>query len=109
MTSTHMRAAALTAHGSPLQIGAVSRPQVGEGQVLIRIAASAVNPLDLKIWKGQAAQARHSPPAILGIDAAGIVECVGASVAGFTPGDEVYGMTGGVGGLQGSLAEFVAA
>jgi len=104
-----MRAAALTAHGSPLQIGSVARPQVGEGQVLIRITASAVNPLDLKIWKGQAAHARHSPPAILGIDAAGIVECVGASVAGFTPGDEVYGMTGGVGGLQGSLAEFVAA
>jgi NADPH2:quinone reductase len=45
-------------------------------------------------------------PAIL---VAGIVEGVGAGVAGFTPGDEVYGMTGGVGGLQGSLAEFVAA
>jgi NADPH:quinone reductase-like Zn-dependent oxidoreductase len=104
-----MRAAALTAHGSPLQIGSVPRPQVEEGQVLIRIKASAVNPLDLKIWKGQAAHARHSPPAILGIDVAGIVECVGAGVAGFTPGDKVYGMTGGVGGLQGSLAEFVAA
>ncbi|MBV9559572.1 MAG: zinc-dependent alcohol dehydrogenase family protein [Bradyrhizobium sp.] len=104
-----MRAAVLTAFGSPLQIGSVSRPEAAEGHVLVRIKASAVNPLDLKICKGQAAHARHSPPAILGIDVAGVVESVGAGVAGFAPGDEVYGMTGGVGGLQGSLAEFVAA
>jgi NADPH:quinone reductase-like Zn-dependent oxidoreductase len=36
------------------------------------------------------------------------VEAIGSGVTGFRPGDEVYGMTGGVGGLQGSLAEFVA-
>jgi NADPH2:quinone reductase len=104
-----MQAAVLTACGSPLQIGSVSRPEAAKGQVLVRIRASGVNPLDLKIARGQAAHARHSPPAILGIDAAGIVESVGSGVAGFRPGDEVYGMTGGVGGLQGSLAEFVAA
>jgi NADPH:quinone reductase-like Zn-dependent oxidoreductase len=109
MTSTQMRAAVLTAHGSPLQIGLVPRPEAGEGLVLLRVKASAVNPLDLKISKGQAAHARHPLPAILGIDVAGVVEGVGAGVAEFTPGDEVYGMTGGVGGLQGSLAEFVAA
>ena len=109
MPSTQMRAAVLTAYGSPLQIGSVLRPEATDGQVLVRIKASAVNPLDLKISKGQASHARHSPPAILGIDVAGVVERVGAGVAGFKPGDEVYGMTGGVGGLQGSLAEFVAA
>jgi NADPH2:quinone reductase len=104
-----MQAAVLTVYGSPLQVGSVLRPEAADGQVLVRIRASAVNPLDLKISKGQAAHARHSPPAILGIDVAGIVESVGPGVAGFRPGDEVYGMTGGVGGLQGSLAEFVAA
>jgi NADPH2:quinone reductase len=109
MTSTQMRAAVLTAYGSPLQVGSLSRPAAAEGQVLVRIKASAVNPLDLKIAKGQAAHAQHSPPAILGIDVAGIVESVGTGVADLKPGDEVYGMTGGVGGLQGSLAEFVAA
>lgn len=108
MTSKQMRAAVLTAHGSPLQLGPVARPVAMEGQVLIRVGASAVNPLDLKIYKGQAAHARHSPPAILGIDVAGTVETVGAGVASFKPGDQVYGMTGGVGGLQGSLAEFVS-
>lgn len=108
MTSKQMRAAVLTAHGSPLQLGPVARPVAMEGQVLIRVGASAVNPLDLKIYKGQAAHARHSPPAILGIDVAGTVQTVGAGVASFKPGDQVYGMTGGVGGLQGSLAEFVS-
>jgi NADPH2:quinone reductase len=109
MTSTQMRAVVLTAHGSPLQIGLVPRPEAGEGLVLIRVKASAVNPLDLKISKGQATHARHPLPAILGIDVAGTVESVGRGVAAFTPGDEVYGMAGGVGGVQGSLAEFMAA
>jgi NADPH:quinone reductase len=109
MTSTQMRALVLTAHGSPLLFSSVARPEPAEGQVLVRIKASGVNPLDLKISKGPAAHARHPAPAILGIDLAGIVESVGAGVAAFKPGDEVFGMTGGVGGLQGSLAEFVAA
>jgi NADPH:quinone reductase-like Zn-dependent oxidoreductase len=104
-----MRALTLAAYDSPLRISSVSRPEPAEGQVLVRIIASGVNPLDLKISKGQAAHARHPLPAVLGIDLAGIVESVGASVTSFKPGDEVYGMTGGVGGLQGSLAEFVAA
>jgi NADPH:quinone reductase len=109
MTLTHMRAAVLTAYGSPLQIGSVLRPTAADGQVLVRIKASGVNPLDLKIRNGHAAHARHLPPAILGIDAAGIVESVGPNVTSLKTGDEVYGMTGGVGGVQGSLAEFVAA
>jgi NADPH:quinone reductase len=109
MTSTQMRAAVLTAHGSPLQIGSVARPEAGEGLVLVRVRASAVNPLDLKISKGQAAHARHPLPAILGIDVAGTVESLGRGVTAFKPGDEVYGMAGGVGGVQGSLAEFMAA
>jgi NADPH:quinone reductase-like Zn-dependent oxidoreductase len=109
MTSNQMQALVLTAHGSPLLLRPVERPGPAEGQVLVRIKASGVNPLDLKISKGQAVHARHPLPAILGIDLAGFVESVGAGVTGFRPGDEVYGMTGGVGGLQGSLAEFVAA
>jgi NADPH:quinone reductase len=109
MTSKPMKALVLTTYASPLQASTVERPEAASGQVLVRVTASGVNPLDLKIMNGQAAHARHPLPAILGIDMAGVVEDVGAGVAGFTRGDEVYGMTGGVGGVQGSLAEFVAA
>jgi NADPH:quinone reductase-like Zn-dependent oxidoreductase len=45
---------------------------------------------------------------VLGIDLAGVVEEIGPGVSGFSRGDAVFGMTGGVGGLQGSLAEYAA-
>jgi NADPH2:quinone reductase len=86
----------------------IAHPAPGAGEVLVRIHASAVNPLDLKIRAGAAAHALHRLPAILGIDMAGVVESVGTGVSRFQPGDEVYGMTGGVGGVQGSLAEYAA-
>lgn len=103
-----MHAAVLENHGAPFRLTAIARPIPGPGQVLVRIMASGVNPLDLKIRSGEAAHARHPLPAILGIDMAGVVEAVGPGVSNFRHGDEVYGMTGGVGGVQGSLAEFAA-
>jgi NADPH:quinone reductase-like Zn-dependent oxidoreductase len=107
-TANVMTAAVLDTHDTPFRVGPVARPEPGAGQVLVRILASGVNPLDTKIHAGQAAHARHPLPAILGIDLAGIVEAVGSGVSRFRRGDEVYGMTGGVGGHQGSLAEFAA-
>ncbi|HEY6773532.1 MAG TPA: alcohol dehydrogenase catalytic domain-containing protein, partial [Oxalicibacterium sp.] len=83
-------------------------PQIESGQVLVKIAASGVNPLDTKIRAGKAEHARHPLPAVLGIDMAGTVVAVGPGVTRFQPGDEVFGMTGGVGGVQGSLADFAA-
>ena len=103
-----MQAAVLDAPNAAFRMALVAVPHAQPGQVLVRIEASAVNPLDLKIRAGQAAHARQPLPAILGIDLAGIVEAVGDGVTRFRPGDEVYGMTGGVGGLQGSLAEYAA-
>jgi len=85
------------------------RPEIGPSQVLVSIAASGVNPLDTKIRAGKAAHAKQPLPAVLGLDMAGTVEEVGASVTSFKPGDEVFGMVGGVGGHQGTLAEFVVA
>src|ERR1700740_73293 len=82
---------------------------VGINQVRVRISASGVNPLDTKIRAGKAAHAQQPFPAVLGLDMAGTVEEVGTGVTAFRPGDEVYGMVGGVGGLQGTLAEFVGA
>jgi NADPH:quinone reductase len=108
MTVNTMQAAVLDNHGAPFRLAPVARPKPGPGEVLVRIKSSAVNPLDLKIRAGEAAHARQPLPAILGIDLAGVVEAVGAGVTAFRSGAEVYGMTGGVGGLQGSLAEYAA-
>jgi NADPH:quinone reductase-like Zn-dependent oxidoreductase len=82
-------------------------PAIGSQQVLVGIKASGVNSLDAKIRAGKASHAQQPLPAVLGIDMAGVVEEVGADVTGFSRGDEVYGMVGGVGGLQGTLAEFI--
>ena len=106
--SDSMQAAVLDAPGAAFRIATLSRPVPQAGQVLVRVIASGINPLDLKIRSGEAAHARHPLPAILGIDMAGVVESVGAGVTDFDVGDHVYGMTGGVGGVQGSLAEYAA-
>lgn len=103
-----MRAAILETHNAPLRLSTLSTPEVGSREVLVRVQASGVNPLDAKIHAGAAAHARHPLPAILGIDLAGVVELTGRDVTRFKPGDEVYGMTGGVGSVPGSLAEFAA-
>jgi len=84
------------------------RPTLSSNQVLVKIHASGVNPLDTKIRAAKAAHAQQPLPAVLGLDMAGVVEEIGSSVTTFKPGDEVYGMVGGVGGLQGTLAELIA-
>jgi NADPH:quinone reductase-like Zn-dependent oxidoreductase len=96
------------APGGDFRKADLPRPTLKPNQVLVKIAASGVNPLDTKIRAGQAAHAKQPLPAILGLDMAGTVEEVGPGVSTFAPGDEVYGMVGGVGGLQGTLAELIA-
>jgi NADPH:quinone reductase-like Zn-dependent oxidoreductase len=103
-----MRAAVLETHNAPLRLSTISTPEIGPREVLVRIRASGVNPLDTKIHAGAAAHARHPLSAIPGIDLAGVIDQTGRDVSRFKPCDEVYGMTGGVGGVQGSLAEFAA-
>ena len=105
---TQMNAAVLDAAGAPFRITQVARPTPKAGEVLVRIKASGVNPLDLKIRAGRAAHAQQALPAILGIDMAGTIEAIGPDVHAFEIGDDVFGMTGGVGGVQGSLAGFAA-
>lgn len=95
--------------GGEFRSADVPRSATESGQVLIRVLASGLNPLDTKIRLAKAEHARQPLPAVLGLDMAGVVEEVGTDVVNFRPGDEVYGMVGGVGGLQGTLAEFVVA
>lgn len=86
----------------------IDKPRAGAGEVLVRILVSGTNPIDYKTRTGQAPYAMPELPAVLGTDLAGVVEAVGEGVTAFKAGDEVYGLTGGVRGLQGSLAEFAA-
>jgi NADPH2:quinone reductase len=109
MTNTAtMQAAIVGATDGPFTLTDLPRPIARAGEVLVKIHASGINPLDLKIRAGKADHARHPLPAVPGIDMAGVVEAVGGGVTGFSKGDEVFGMTGGVGGLQGSLAQYAA-
>jgi NADPH:quinone reductase-like Zn-dependent oxidoreductase len=103
-----MKALVLENYNTPFELKEIPNPVAGPGQVLVKVHASGVNPLDLKIMAGQAAHAQTRLPAILGIDLAGEVVAVGNGVTRFKPGDGVYGMTGGIAGVPGSLAEFAA-
>jgi NADPH:quinone reductase len=82
-----MRALMFEAPGAPLELRTVSRPVPQDGQVLVRVAASGVNPLDTKIRAGSAPHARVTAPAILGMDLAGVVAGVGPGVSRFQVGD----------------------
>lgn len=91
-------------------IAQVEKPQIKKGHVLVRVAASSVNPVDYKIRElGEALPFSPSLPAILGMDFAGTIEEIGEGVTQFQVGDEVYGCAGGLADLPGSLAEFMLA
>lgn len=107
-TAPEMHAAWVPSVNAPATVRTLPKPVPGLGEVLVRVQASGVNPLDTKIRAGQASHARQPLPAILGMDLAGTVEAVGDGVAAFHLGDEVYGFTGGIGGVPGSLAEYAA-
>jgi NADPH:quinone reductase-like Zn-dependent oxidoreductase len=102
-----MRAYRVDIAGGPFQAVELATPRPGRGQVLVKVSVSGVSPLDTKIRAGQGAHAKQPLPAILGMDVAGVVAEVGDGASDYQPGDEVFGMVGGVGGLQGTLAEYV--
>ncbi len=88
-----MRAFTLSAFGSPPALRTdVPAPVLGDGQVLVRVRASSVNPVDGAIAGGLLhGIADHEFPVTLGRDYAGTVERVGGSVTRYRPGDEVFG------------------
>ncbi|MBE9053480.1 zinc-dependent alcohol dehydrogenase family protein [Nostocales cyanobacterium LEGE 11386] len=84
-------------------------PEVLPNHVLIRVAATSVNQVDLKIRQGILGDITPDFPAILHGDVAGVIEAVGEGVHRFKAGDEVYACAGGVKGLGGALAEYMLA
>jgi NADPH:quinone reductase-like Zn-dependent oxidoreductase len=90
-----MKAVVLHEFGGPskLKYEDVDDPVVGEGQVLVKLTASSVNPIDFKLRSG--AMQAYQPlelPTILGRDVSGIVREVGTGVSGFAPGDKVMAL-----------------
>ena len=105
-----MKAQLLDRYGpdSRFHLADIPIPEIVPGHVLIRVAASSVNPVDYKIrLKGPA----FAPelPAILHGDVAGYISAIGPDVSGFSLGDEVYACAGGVRGTGGALAELMLA
>jgi NADPH:quinone reductase-like Zn-dependent oxidoreductase len=88
-----VKAALLPAYGPPevLVIGEAERPQPGPRDILVRVLASSVNPVDTKLRSGlQRLIARYRLPWILGLDVSGVVEEVGGEVTRFRVGDEIF-------------------
>jgi NADPH:quinone reductase-like Zn-dependent oxidoreductase len=95
------KAVVLTNYGRPdvLVWSDVPMPEPGHGQVRIRIKAAGVSPSDLKIRRGDLQAVFKLPPrAVLGFEAAGVVDAVGSSVSGVHEGDEVASLLFGLGG-----------
>jgi NADPH:quinone reductase-like Zn-dependent oxidoreductase len=105
-----MKAVVYCDYGPPdvLKLEAVERPVPGDSQVVVRVRAAALNPLDWHYMRGTPYIARlemglRKPKVTrLGVDYAGTVESVGRHVTQFKPGDAVFG------GRAGALAEYVA-
>lgn len=103
-----MKAAIYTKYGPPdvVQIRDIEKPVPKDNEVLIRIRATSVNPLDWHFMRGKPyivrAMSGLRKPKItqLGVDVAGQVEAVGRSVTQFKPGDEVFGA------CRGAFAEY---
>jgi NADPH:quinone reductase-like Zn-dependent oxidoreductase len=88
-----MKAAYIKQYGDVdnLIVGDVPNPSISSTQVLIKVKAAGVNPVDFHIRNGMLEDSgTHELPLVLGWDAAGIVSEVGQHVTDFTPGDEVY-------------------
>jgi NADPH:quinone reductase-like Zn-dependent oxidoreductase len=105
-----MRAVTLHSYGGSevLVSEEMPRPQAGAGEVLVRVHAAGINPLDWKVRAGHVkAWLQHRLPMIPGWDVSGVVEAVAPDVTAFKVGDAVYSMLDFM--RNGAYAEYVAA
>jgi len=107
-----MKAVRIERYGNEevMALGEVERPTPADKELLVKVRAAAVNPVDWKIRDGLGELFGLKPPLILGCEIAGTVEAVGgpsrAGASDFAPGDDVYGY---LGAHSGGYAEYVAA
>jgi NADPH:quinone reductase-like Zn-dependent oxidoreductase len=104
-----MKAIRIHNYGGPevLLYEEAPRPQLRDGEVLIRVHAAGVNPLDCKVRAGELKQViQHKLPLIPGWDVSGVVEEVGRAVLQFERGDEVFAMADPT--RNGGYADYIA-
>ena len=109
-----MKAVRIERYGNEevMALGEVERPTPGDNELLVKVRAAAVNPVDWKIRDGLGELFGLKPPLILGCEVAGTVEALGSQapsrtdVSDFVAGDEVYGY---LSAYSGGYAEYVAA
>lgn len=101
-----MKAMIIITFGGPevFQEREMPTPAPNATEVLVRVHATSINPVDYKI-RTAGSWAGVTPPAIIGYDVAGVIEAIGAGVKAFKPGDEVF-YTPQIFGQQGSYAEY---
>lgn len=103
-----MKAILMREPGGPevLMATELPKPEIqGPNDVLVRLAAAGVNPVDTKI-RSRGPLLPDTLTAVLGCDGAGTVEAVGGQVSRFKPGDAVWFCHGGLGGPHGNYAEY---
>ncbi len=100
-----MKAMVIRGFGGPevFELKEMDRPRPGAGEVLVRVEASSVNPVDYKIRRA-GSWAGIEPPAVIGYDVSGVVEETGPGVTDLRPGEEVY-YTAEIFGAPGCYAE----
>ena len=105
-----MKAAFIRKTGGPevIEVGDLPMPQIKDDEVLVKVSAVSVNPIDTYIRSGKYNIDHKFPePLILGKDLVGIVSKVGSNVEGFSPGQRVWSNSLGKQGQPGSFAEYV--
>ena len=107
-----MKAMTIRDFGGPeaFELSELPKPEVKPGHVLVQVAATSVNTIDMMIRQmGKDLPFAPALPAVLGMDFAGTVVAIGDGVTEYAVGDEVDGCAGGLADLQGALAELMPA
>jgi NADPH:quinone reductase-like Zn-dependent oxidoreductase len=109
MAAQTMRACVLEAPDAQPRLVDAPRPEIGPSDVLVRVAASSINPHEAHVISGGArAYLEYEFPITLGNDFAGVVVEVGSDVTGLEPGDEVFGVSLEPVAHRGTFAEYAA-
>ncbi|WP_067455938.1 NADP-dependent oxidoreductase [Actinomadura macra] len=105
-----MRAIAVSEYGATPALTHVPRPEPGPGEILVKLIAAGLNPLDWKVADGMLKDDVDAPfPLVLGQDGAGVVEDAGDGVTRLRHGEQVYGSFFGVARGLGTYAEYTLA